>query len=139
MKTFSDFILEARGESAEQIAKMRREAQAAMRAGNMDRYTELAQEIKELESAEKIERERTQNQPAHKSTQPTPGGGRPQIRNRDNRGSSGSLANILSPAGENSGTSVGGRFGDRGSGKPGSTLRDKGTGRSGGHLGVKYP
>lgn len=139
MKTFSDFILEARGESAEQIAKMRREAQAAMRAGNMDRYTELAQEIKELESAEKIERERTQNQPAHKSTQPTPGGGRPQIRNRDNRGSSGSLANIPSPAGENSGTSVGGRFGDRGSGKPGSTLRDKGTGRSGGHLGVKYP
>ena len=139
MKTFSDFILEARGESAEQIAKMRREAQAAMRAGNMDRYTELAQEIKELESAEKIERERTQNQPAHKSTQPTPGGGRPQIRNRDNRGSSGSLANIPSTAGENSGTSVGGRFGDRGSGKPGSTLRDKGTGRSGGHLGVKYP
>lgn len=139
MKTFSEFILEARGEHAEQIAKLRRQAQEAMRKGDMDRYAEIAQDIKELQSAEKVEREVNTNAPVHKSTQPTPGGGRPQIRNRDNRGSSGSLANIPSPAGENSGTSVGGRFGDRGSGKPGSTLRDKGTGRSGGHLGVKYP
>jgi len=139
MKTFSDFILEARGEHAQEIAELTKRANDAMKANNMDLYVHIAERIKELKIRERLGRELNNDQPAHKSTQPTPGGGRPQIRNRDNRGSSGSLANIPSPAGENSGTSVGGRFGDRGSGKPGSTLRDKGTGRSGGHLGVKYP
>ena len=139
MKTFSDFILEARGESAEQIAKMRREAQAAMRAGNMDRYTELAQEIKELQSAEKIERERTQGQPAHKSTQKTPGGGRPQ-KPRDvitsGKTTKGSLPDVPSSGDDpqaRGGRRVAGRYGNpAGTTGSGGTLRS----RTGGVLGA---
>lgn len=125
MKTFSDFILEARGGSNERLIQTRGKIELLRtQMSNTDdpeKKAEIKKQIRGLQSL-----------------LPTPGKGRPQ-KNVDTRGKSGSLANIPSPAGENSGTSVGGRFGDRGSGKPGSTLRDKGTGRSGGHLGVKYP
>ena len=125
MKTFSDFILEARGSSDEKLIQTRGKIEllrAQMSSTNdPTKKEELKKQIRKLQSL-----------------LPTPGKGRPQ-KNVDTRGRSGSLPNIPSSAGENSGTSVGGRFGDRGSGKPGSTLRDKGTGRSGGHLGVKHP
>lgn len=80
MKTFSEFILEARGEHAEEIAKLRRQAQEAMKKGDMDRYAEIAQDIKELQSAEKVEREVNTDAPVHRSAKKGPSsyGGSPQ-------------------------------------------------------------
>ena len=80
MKTFKEFISETRGEFSQQIANLRRQAQQAMRSGNMTKYAELAQEIKNLQSGEKIEQERNSDRPVHKSAQKGPSsyGGRAQ-------------------------------------------------------------
>lgn len=72
MKTFVQFILEARGEQAQRIAVLRRQANEAMRRGDMVEYRKLAELINRFKEKETESREANVDVPVHKSAQTAP-------------------------------------------------------------------
>jgi hypothetical protein len=135
MKLFSEFILEAT------IQEIRARANAAKQKGDMKTYIELQKQAAELGAGTQakigaVTRDKDKKKEERENTWVS---GKPS-RPKDTRGRTGSLENIPSSAGEGEETSVGGRFGDRRSGRSGGVRgqsRNNATARNLGHLGVR--
>lgn len=135
MKTFSEFLLETT------IQELRAKANAARQKGDMETYIELQKQAAELGAGTQAKisvatRDKDKKKEKRENTWVS---GKPS-KPKDTRGSGGSLPNIPSSAGEGGGTSVGGRFGDRRSGRSGGPRgqsRNNATARNLGHLGVR--
>ena len=134
MKTFQEFILEATIQELRAKAKMLRQKgdmkgalEVEMQAGELQAGTQAKIGALTGDRDKKDERENTWV--SGKASKP-----------KDTRARGGSLANIPSSDGEGEGTSTGGRFGDRRSGRsggPGGQSRNNATARNMGHLGSK--
>lgn len=135
MKLFSEFILEAT------IQELRARANAAKQKGDMKTYIELQKQAAELGAGTQakigaVTKDKDKKKEKRENTWVS---GKPS-KPKDTRGASGSLSNVSSSAGEGEGTSVGGRFGDRRSGRSGGVRgqsRNNATARNLGHLGVR--
>lgn len=161
MKTFSQFIFECNNLQEREIAwnsgklsgsqkspsdtakqKMtqlsrKRESDPQKIAANLQRVRKMKSAIFGADEVSKAKDPRTSRTSGMETKVNTGRASKP----KDTRGRSGSLSNISSSAGELPGTSVGGRFGDRRSGRSGESggnIRNKATNRSGGHLGRKH-
>lgn len=162
MKTFSQFILECNiilqereiawntgrlsgsGKSPADTAKQRISQVSRRRESDPEKIVATAQRVKKMKTAvagadeiAKVKDPRTSRTSGMVQRSNTGYASKP----KDTRGRTGSLPNISSPSGELPGTSVGGRFGDRRSGRSGESggnIRNKATNRSGGHLGRKH-
>lgn len=118
MKTFLEFLYEAEGagEHAKEIANLRRQAQEAMRKGDMARYAELAKEMKELQFAEKVGRHLRGDEPTEPQGKKIPGLGQKAQKPRDviTTGTTtlGTIPNVDRPGTVTRGERVGGRYND---------------------------
>lgn len=134
MKTFSDFLLEST------IQELRSKANAARQRGDMKTFLELQKQAAELGTGTQakigaVTRDKDRKKEERQNTWIS---GKPS-KPKDTRGKSGSLENIPSDQ-EGEGTSVGGRFGDRRSGRSGGVQgqsRNNATARNLSHLGVR--
>ena len=140
MKTFSQFILEAENASS-QIAQLRARARMLRQKGDMKGALEVEKQAGELQAGTqaKIGAVSSSDKPKKPESLNTWTRGYAS-KDKDTRGRSGSLPNIASSSGENPGTSTGGRFGDRRSGRSGGVRgqsRNNATARNLGHLGTK--
>jgi len=140
MKTFQEFILEAAGDVAKEIAMLRAKANAAKQKGDMKTFLELQMQAGELQPGTQAKIDAaTRDKPRDKPRENTWVSGKPS-KSKDTRGGAGSLENIPSSAGEGENTSTGGRFGDRRSGRSGGVSgqsRNNATARNLGHLGSR--
>jgi hypothetical protein len=140
MKTFQEFILEAAGDVAKEIAMLRAKANTAKQKGDMKTFLELQIQAGELQAGtQALIDAATRDKPEDKPRENTWVSGKPS-KSRDTRGRVGSLENIPSSAGEGENTSTGGRFGDRRSGRSGGVSgqsRNNATARNLGHLGSR--
>lgn len=140
MKTFLEFILEAESASS-QIAQLRAKARMLRQKGDMKGALDVEKQAGELQAGTqaKIGSQVKSEKPKEKEKTNTWTSGYAS-KPKDTRGRSGSLSNIPSPSGENPGTSTGGRYSDRRSGRSGGVrgqVRDNATARNLGHLGTK--
>jgi hypothetical protein len=140
MKTFAEFVFEAAGDVAKEIATLRAKANAERQKGDMKTFIELQHQAAELGAGTqaKISAE-TDDKPKQKPRENTWVSGKPS-KDRDTRARGGSLANIPSSDGEGEGSIVSGKQGDTRTGRSGgvrSTLMNRGTARTGRTLGVK--
>ena len=140
MKTFLEFISEAENSSA-QIAQLRARARMLRQKGDMKGALEVEKQAGELQAGTqaKIGSQVKSDKPKEKERSNTWTSGYAS-KPKDTRGSSGSLPNIASSSGENPGTSTGGRYGDRRSGRSGGVrgqIKNNATARNLGHLGTK--
>ena len=140
MKTFQEFILEAAGDVAKEIAMLRAKANAAKQKGDMKTFLELQMQAGELQAGTQAQIDAaTRDKPRDKPRENTWVSGKPS-KGRDTRARGGSLTNIPSSDGEGESTSTGGRFGDRRSGRAGGVSgqsRNNATARNLGHLGSR--
>jgi hypothetical protein len=145
MKTFQEFILEARliENDQQEYAKIRAKIkmlQSRGRPGDAAEAQRLSIQAQELVSdIDKSAKFGAERKPKQKSRENTWVSGKPS-KGRDTRGKGGSLSNIPSSDGEGEGSIVSGKQGDTRTGRPGGvrgTLINRGTARTGGTLGVR--
>jgi hypothetical protein len=140
MKTFQEFILEAAGDVAKEIAMLRAKANAAKHKGDMKTFLELQMQAGELQAGTQAQIDAaTRDKPRDKPRENTWVSGKPS-KSRDTRARGGSLPNIPSSDGEGEGSMVSGNQSDTRTGRSGgvrSTLINRGTSRTGGTLGVR--
>jgi hypothetical protein len=134
MKTFREFIVETT------IQDLRSRANAARQRGDMATFIELQKQASELGAGTQAKIAAvTGDKDKKPERENTYISGKPS-KPKDTRGSTGSLPNIPSSAGEGEDTSTGGRYGDRRSGRSGGVSgqsRNNATARNLGHLGSK--
>ena len=140
MKTFQEFILEAKGDLAKQIAMLKAKAKMLRQRGDMEGALKIEMEAGELQAGTQAKiGALTGDDDRKNERENTWVSGKPS-KPKDTRGGSGSLPNIPSSAGEGENTSTGGRFGDRRSGRAGGVggqSRNNATARNLGHLGSR--